>query len=99
MCATRGMALRPIARLKLYEDLVERLGEHVREARLKPGDRFPPERELASRLGVSRASIRQAMVALEVQGRVEVRHGDGTYLIREIGLVSSPPGLNEQRLR
>ena len=47
------------------------------------GDRLPPERDLAARLGVSRASVKQAIVVLEVQGLVEVRHGGGTYLVRD----------------
>ena len=44
------------------------------------GDRLPSERDLALALDVSRASVRQATVALEVQGVLEVRHGDGIYL-------------------
>ena len=47
---------------------------------LAAGDRLPPERELAQRLGVSRATLSQALVALEVIGVVEVRHGDGTVV-------------------
>ncbi|MFE6488584.1 FadR/GntR family transcriptional regulator, partial [Streptomyces sp. NPDC057757] len=50
---------------------------------LGAGDRLPPERDLAARLGVSRASVKQAIVVLEVQGLVEVRHGGGTYLVRD----------------
>lgn len=69
-------------RTRLYEDLVDRLLKYMVEATLKPGDRLPPERELSDRLGVSRASVRQAIVALEVQGIVDSRHGDGIYLLR-----------------
>jgi GntR family transcriptional repressor for pyruvate dehydrogenase complex len=76
----RLASLRPVERPRLYEQLVERLLGLVRELRLVPGDRFPPERELATSLDVSRATLRQALVALEVQGVVEVRHGDGTFL-------------------
>lgn len=76
----RPESLRPVARPRLYEQLVERLLGLVRELELSPGDRFPPERELASSLDVSRATVRQALVALEVQGVVEVRQGDGTIL-------------------
>lgn len=47
---------------------------------MAPGDRLPPERELAAELGVSRATLSQALVALEVAGRVEVRHGDGAVV-------------------
>lgn len=75
-------SLRPLARPRLYEQVVGRLREYVRSAGLRTGDRLPAERELAERLGVSRTSVRQAIVALEVQGLIEVRHGDGTYLLR-----------------
>lgn len=75
-------ALRPLARPRLYEQVVERLREHVTDSGLQVGDRLPPERELADRLGVSRASVKQAIVVLEVQGLVEVRQGGGTYLRR-----------------
>jgi GntR family transcriptional regulator, transcriptional repressor for pyruvate dehydrogenase complex len=49
------------------------------------GDRLPPERELASRLGVSRATVSQALVAMEVVGVVSVRHGDGVVLVEPAG--------------
>lgn len=73
-------ALRPLGHPRLYEQVVERLRQHVDAAGLKSGDRLPAERELAERLGVSRASIKQAMVVLEVQGLVAVRQGGGVYL-------------------
>lgn len=73
--------LRPVERPRLYEKLVERLCEHVETAGLQPGDRLPPERELAAQLGTSRASVSQALVALEVQGVVDIRHGDGAVLV------------------
>src|SRR6266540_3023484 len=76
----RLVSLRPVARPRLYEQLVERLLALVHELHLAPGDRFPPERELAAALDVSRATLRQALVALEVQGVVEVRHGNGAIL-------------------
>jgi GntR family transcriptional repressor for pyruvate dehydrogenase complex len=76
-------SLRPLARPRLYEQVVARLREYVQAEGLREGDRIPPERDLADRLGVSRTSVRQAIVALEVQGLVEVRHGGGTYLLRD----------------
>ncbi len=75
-------ALRPIGRRRLYEQVIDQLREYVADHGLKAGDRLPPERELADRLGVSRVSIKQAIVVLEVQGLVGVRHGGGTYLRR-----------------
>ena len=75
-------ALSPVPRTRLYEQLVQRLLQHVRDNGLQPGQRLPPERELAVRLGVSRNSLKQAFVVLEVQGLVDIRQGDGTYLRR-----------------
>ncbi len=83
MRTSAGDSLRPLARPRLYEQVVGRLREYVRSGGLHAGDRLPAERELADRLGVSRTSVRQAIVALEVQGLIEVRHGDGTYLLRD----------------
>jgi GntR family transcriptional repressor for pyruvate dehydrogenase complex len=73
-----------MARTRLYEQVLDRLREHVTQGNLAAGDRLPPERELAQRLGVSRASVKQAIVVLEVQGYVEARHGGGTYLMCDI---------------
>ncbi len=93
-------ALRPLQRSRLYEQLVERLLALVHEHDLKPGDRLPPERELAAHLAVSRASVRQALVVLEVQGLVEVRHGEGAILRerRSDGAVLSAVAAHRRRL-
>ncbi len=73
-------ALSRVNRAKLYEQVLDRIKAHVEDAGLRAGDKLPGERELAERLGVSRASIKQAIVVLEVQGLLESRHGGGTYL-------------------
>lgn len=65
---------------RLYEQLERLLREYVREQGLKPGDRLPSERALSAALKVSRVSLRQATVSLEVQGLLEVRHGGGIYV-------------------
>jgi GntR family transcriptional repressor for pyruvate dehydrogenase complex len=70
-----------VPRLRLYEQIVQQLYEHISSAGLRPGDRLPPERELAASLGVSRASLAQALVALEVLGVISVRHGDGVVVM------------------
>jgi GntR family transcriptional repressor for pyruvate dehydrogenase complex len=72
--------LKPLSRPRLYEQVAEQITGWIDENGLKPGDRLPPERELATRLGVSRATVSQALVALEVIGVVAVRHGDGAVL-------------------
>jgi GntR family transcriptional regulator, transcriptional repressor for pyruvate dehydrogenase complex len=71
---------RPVLRSRLYEQVADQISTWIAENGLLPGDRLPPERELAQRLGVSRATLSQALVALEVIGVVVVRHGDGTVL-------------------
>lgn len=72
--------LSPVSRSRLYELLAERLLEHVELARLQPGDRLPAERALAQMFGVSRGSVRQALLSLEMQGVVTIRHGGGVFL-------------------
>jgi len=73
-------SLRAPDRRRLYEQLAARLLDYVEVTGLAVGDRLPSERELAQALHVSRVSVRQATVALEVRGTLEVRHGDGIYL-------------------
>ncbi|MFD6446328.1 FadR/GntR family transcriptional regulator [Promicromonospora sp. NPDC060204] len=75
----------PLARTRLYEQVAEQITTWITQNGLKAGDRLPPERELAARLGVSRATLSQALVALEVVGVVVVRHGDGTVLTGKLG--------------
>ena len=62
-----------------YETLLSRLRAFMDELQLKPGDKLPPERSLASTFGVSRNSVRTAIRTLADQGVLESRHGDGTY--------------------
>jgi len=82
---TVGDALRPVQRPRLYEQVVTQIQAWITENGLAVGDRLPPERELASRLGVSRATVSQALVAMEVVGMVSVRHGDGVVLVEPAG--------------
>ena len=74
--------MRPVDRKPLYEQVSERLREFVDVNDLQPGDRLMTERELAQQLSVGRSSIREAITAMRIQGMVEVRHGDGIYLLR-----------------
>ncbi|KQP62350.1 MULTISPECIES: FadR/GntR family transcriptional regulator [unclassified Nocardioides] len=81
---------RRLARTRLYEQVAEQITGWVQENGLVAGDRLPPERELATRLGVSRATLSQALVALEVIGVVAVRHGDGTVVTGSPGSPGVP---------
>src|SRR3954468_20970457 len=66
--------------LQRYEQIAERLAEDIRSGRLTPGERLPSERDLARALEVSRASVREALAALQLQGVVETRPGAGTFV-------------------
>ncbi len=72
----------------LYEHVARRPRILIEDDGLTPGERLPAERDLAKRLGVSHASIREALVVLRTAGIVEPRRGDGVSLIREVGEIS-----------
>ena len=67
-----------------YTAIIARIDEMIRTGALAPGDRLPPERQLAQSFGVSRGSLRQAFQALAERQIIESRHGDGTYLLRTL---------------
>ena len=72
-----GLAFRPVASRNAFEETVERLLRAVKLGLVPPGERLPPERELAPLLGISRVTLRQAIRALEQGGYVESRRGRG----------------------
>lgn len=65
---------------KVYMEIVEQIENLIKEGRLKPGDKLPPERVLAEKLGVSRPPLREAMSALEILGIIESRGGKGNFI-------------------
>jgi DNA-binding FadR family transcriptional regulator len=65
---------------RLYRVVSNRIEELIRAENIGAGERLPPERELAAKLGVSRTSLREALIALELGGVVEVRSGSGVYI-------------------
>lgn len=79
-----GPAFSPVRRDRIYEQVARQIRQQILEGRLVPGDRLPPERELARQFGVSRVSIRQALTLLMAEGLIENRVGEGTFL-RENG--------------
>ena len=79
-----------VAQDRLYQDVARKLLKELAAGRYLVGARLPAERELALRHGVSRPTIREAMIALEVQGFVEVRVGSGAYVMRLPGGEDSP---------
>jgi len=67
---------------RIYMDLADQILAMIDGGEFPPGARLPPERELAARLGVSRPMLREAVIALEVMGRVEVKTGSGVMVCR-----------------
>lgn len=65
---------------RLYVRVARRISDLVKTGQVKPGDRLPSERDLAEMLNVSRPSVREAMIALEVSGIIEVRMGNGIFV-------------------
>ncbi len=76
--------------LQRYEQIAERLAADIRSGLLAPGERLPSERELARALEVSRASVREALAALQLRGVVETRPGAGTFVTAEPPLSDAP---------
>jgi GntR family transcriptional repressor for pyruvate dehydrogenase complex len=66
---------------KLYEQVVERIRDRILSGDLKSGDQLPNERSLGEQFGVSRTVIREAMKTLIENGLVEVRRGQGTFVV------------------
>jgi len=87
--ATRPLPDLPPLRLvrpkRMYEQIAEQIEALIRDGTFDPGRRLPGERELAERIGVSRPSLREALIALETAGLIETRMGDGTYVRADIG--------------
>jgi len=69
---------------RLFEEICEQIRGQMSSGRIKPGDKLPPERDLAGQFGVSRAAVREALRALEVSGLIELRKGaKGGAFLRE----------------
>ena len=72
--------LHAVRKGRCYEQVAEQIQRLIASGALSPGDRLPPERELAAKFGVGRSSLRDAIRTLEVMGIVESRHGSGTVV-------------------
>ncbi len=64
----------------LEDRVVDAIRDLVESGQLAPGDRLPPERELAAQLGVSRTVLRESLATLAALGLVEARHGRGVFV-------------------
>lgn len=83
------MPIEAVSSKRLYRQIADQLAELVRKGEFKPGDRLPSERDLSQQFNVSRASVREALIALEIDGLVDVRVGLGVF-------VNAAPAANSQ---
>jgi GntR family transcriptional repressor for pyruvate dehydrogenase complex len=70
----------PVQRRRLSDELAERILASIAAGRLRPGDQLPPIVEMARSFHVAAATVREALIRLESQRVVEIRHGAGVFV-------------------
>src|SRR6187549_4097865 len=85
----------PERRNTISEEVISQLREMIHRGELRPGDRLPPERDLAKLLGVSRPTLRAGISSLAAVGVLQPRRGAGTFVVEAEG----PPELDSSPLR
>ncbi|EHA16003.1 FadR/GntR family transcriptional regulator [Halomonas sp. HAL1] len=84
------MPIQTIRSQRLYRQIADQLQQLIHAGEFPPGTLLPPERELANSLGVSRASVREALIALEVVGQVAVKVGHGVVVLETSSATMEP---------
>ncbi len=84
------MPLEAVEARRLYRQIADQLRSLIDSGEYAVGSRLPTERELAEQLKVSRPTVREALIALEVEGRVRIRVGSGIYVIEPAGAAPVP---------
>lgn len=82
--------LTPVVRTTLTADICRKMVSQLIGGIWGEGEKIPAERELCLKLGVGRASLREALKALEIMGMIETRLGDGTYVCKRSDFFSRP---------
>lgn len=87
----------PVSNKKLYIQIYNQILSEIQSGSLKIGDKLPSERELCTHFGVSRAPVRQALSALEMNGIIYSRQGEGAFIksTQIIGSESKPSFLSD----
>lgn len=67
---------------RLYLQIADKLAKLIDSENVEPGNRLPAERELSAKFDVSRQTIREALIALEISGLVEIKPGSGVYVLK-----------------
>jgi len=82
--------LTPVRRTTLTADICRKLVAHLMRGDWAEGEQIPPERQLCQHLGVGRASLREALKALEIMGMIETRLGEGTFVCQRSDFFARP---------
>jgi GntR family transcriptional repressor for pyruvate dehydrogenase complex len=82
--------LTPVTRSTLTADICRKMVAHLIRGDWSTGEKIPPERLLCQHLGVGRASLREALKALEIMGMIETRLGEGTFVCRRSDFFARP---------
>jgi GntR family transcriptional regulator, transcriptional repressor for pyruvate dehydrogenase complex len=83
LVGTAKVEFEAVRRTKVYEGVARQIERQILDGALQPGDKLPPERELAEQFQVSRSAVRDAIRTLEMVGLLEPRHGEGT-IVRDL---------------
>ena len=87
------MPIQAIEPRRLYRQIADHIADLIRRGEFAPGSRLSSDRELAQKLRVSRPSVREALIALEIEGWVEVRIGSGIYVKAQLPATNASPPL------
>jgi len=83
------MPIESIDNRRLYRQIADQISRLIESGEYQPGERLPAERVLAEQLNVSRPTVREALIALEMEGRVDIRGGAGVFVLE--------PGVGSER--
>lgn len=75
-----GAIFQMVEKPRLADEVARQIAQAIQEGRFLPGDSLPPTRELATKFNVSRPILREALIILQIQGYVSIRHGRGTFI-------------------
>ncbi|ESW94187.1 FadR family transcriptional regulator [Mesorhizobium sp. M0902] len=89
------MPIQSVEPRRLYRQVADQLRQLIDAGEFSVGDRLPTERDLADQLGISRPTVREALIALEVEGRIRIRVGSGIYVIDPPSAAASEPEVEE----
>src|ERR1700759_3948390 len=89
------MPIQAVESQRLYRQIADQLSALIASGEFAEGSRLPSERDLAAQLGVSRPSVREALIALEVAGKVEVRVGAGIFVSARRPVAGAPDPAKE----